>query len=201
MHEVTFTIMRGKVRNRILRFLTNNPNGDMSKYEISKQTCATYPWVRKFLLNLEEMRLVKGTKVLDYPALLRYWQSVIIKSKYREYMVKEPLNLLKNIELPYALTTYQAENLVQNYLFPSRIDIYIKEDDWKQWHDMISKKGLVGKGNMRLLLADEHVFYKSFEKNGLKIVSMPQLIIDLMIEGSVCVEAAELLIKKDMKDV
>ncbi|MFA4935881.1 MAG: hypothetical protein WC568_08605, partial [Candidatus Methanoperedens sp.] len=120
---------------------------------------------------------------------------------YREYMVKEPLKLLKNSKLPYALTTYQAENLIQNYLFPSRIDVYIKEDDWKQWHDMISKKGLVGKGNMRLLLADEHVFYKAFEKNGLKIVSTPQLIIDLMIEGGVCVEAAELLIKKVMKDV
>ena len=168
----------------------------MSKYEIAKQTYATYPWVRKFLLNLEEMRLVKGTRVLDYPALLRYWQSVNIKSKYREYMVKEPLKLLKNSKLPYALTTYQAENLIQNYLFPSRIDVYIKEDDWKQWHDMISIKGLVGKGNMRLLLADEHVFYKSFEKNGLKTVSMPQLIIDLMIEGGVCVEAAELLINK-----
>jgi len=193
--------MRGKVRDRILRFLTNNPGGDMSKYEIAKQTCATYPWVRKFLLNLEEMRLVKGTKVLDYPALLRYWQSVNIKRKYREYMVKEPLKLLKNSKLPYALTTYQAENLIQNYLFPSRIDVYIKEDDWKQWHDMVTKKGLVGKGNMRLLLADEHVFYKSFEKNGLKIVSTPQLIMDLMIEGGVCVEAAELLIKKVMKDV
>jgi len=193
--------MRGKVRDRILRFLTNNPDGDMSKYEIARQTCATYPWVRKFLLNLEEMRLVKGTRVLDYPALLRYWQSVNIKSKYRDYMVKEPLKLLKNSELPYALTTYQAENLIQNYLFPSRIDVYIKEDDWKQWHDMISKKGLVGKGNMRLILADEHVFYKVFEKNSLKIVSTPQLIIDLMIEGGVCVEAAELLIKKVMKDV
>jgi hypothetical protein len=73
--------MRGKVRDRILRVLTNNPLGDMSKYEIARQTCATYPWVRKFLLNLEEMGLVKGTRVLDYPALLRYWQSVNIKEK------------------------------------------------------------------------------------------------------------------------
>jgi len=193
--------MRGKVRDKILRFLTNNPDGDMSKYEIARQTYATYPWVRKFLFNLEEMGLVKGTRVLDYPALLRYWQSVNIKSRYREYMVKEPLKLLKNSKLPYALTTYQAENLIQNYLFPSRIDVYIKEDDWKQWHDIISKKGLVGKGNMRLLLADEHVFYKSFERNGLKIVSTPQLIIDLMIEGGVCVEAAELLVKKVLKNV
>lgn len=193
--------MRGKVRDRILRVLANNPSGDMSKYEIAKQACATYPWVREFFLKLEEKGLVKGTTVLDYPALLRYWQSVHIKYKYREYMVKEPLKLLKNSGLPYALTTYQAENLIQNYLFPSRVDVYIKEEDWQQWHDMISKKGLVGKGNLRLLLAQEHVFYKSFEKDGLEIVSTPQLIIDLMIEGSVCVEAADMLIKKGMKNV
>ncbi|CAG0966044.1 MAG: hypothetical protein OIN84_20805 [Candidatus Methanoperedens sp.] len=193
--------MRGKVRDRILRVLTNNPTGDMSKYEIARQAGATYPWVREFLLKLEGLGVIKGTEVLSYSALLRFWQAFYIQPKYREYMVKEPLKLLKNSKLPYALTTYQAENLIQNYLFPSRIDVYIKEDDWKQWHDMITKKGLVGKGNMRLLLADEHVFYKAFEKNGLKIVSTPQLIIDLMIEGGVCVEAAELLIKKVMKDV
>ncbi len=193
--------MRGKVRDRILRVLANNPFGDISKYEIAKQAGATYPWVREFFLKLEKMGLVKGTGVPDYPALMRYWQSVYVKRKTREYMVREPLKILKDTKLPYALTTYQAENLIQSYLFPSRVDIYIIEDDWKQWHDIISKKGLVGKGNMRLLLADEHVFYKSFEKEGLKIVSTPQLIIDLMIEGGVCIEAAELLIKKVMKDV
>lgn len=193
--------MRGKVRDRILRVLANNPYGNISKYEIAKQAGATYPWVREFLLKLEEMGLVKGTKVLDYPAFLRYWQSVYIKHKYREYMVKEPLKCLKSSKLSYALTTYQAENLIQSYLFPSRTDVYIKEEDWKQWHDAISKKGLVGKGNMRLLLSDEHVFYKSFEKDGLKVVSIPQLIVDLMIEGGVCVEAADLLIKKMIKNV
>ncbi len=54
---------------------------------------------------------------------------------------------------------------------------------------------------LKLLLSDEHVFYNSFEKDGLKIVSMPQLIIDLMNEGGVCVEAAELLIKRTVKNV
>ena len=126
------------------------------------------------------MGLVKGTRVLDYPALLRYWQSVYIKRKTREYMVKEPLKILQDSKLPYALTTYQAENLIQSYLFPSRVDVYIIEDDWKQWHDMISKKGLVGRGNMRLLLVDEHVFYKSFEKNGLKRTDL------LLLQTSAC---------------
>ncbi len=193
--------MRGKIRDRILRILANNPSGDISKYKIARQADCSYPWVREFFLKLAEMELVKGTKVLDYPALLHYWQSVRIKHKHREYMLKDPLEFLKQSYLSYALTTYQAENLVQNYLFPSRVDLYIKESDWEQWHDMLSKKGLVGKGNVRLILSGEHVFYNSFEKDGLKIVSMPQLIIDLMNEGGVCVEAAELLIKRIAKNV
>jgi len=51
------------------------------------------------------------------------------KNKFRSYMVKEPLELLKKTKLDYALTTYQAETIVQRYLFPSRIDIYIREED------------------------------------------------------------------------
>ena len=63
--------MRGKVRDRILRVLANNLSEDMSKYGIARQAGATYPWVREFFLKLEEMGLVKGTTVLDFPALLR----------------------------------------------------------------------------------------------------------------------------------
>ena len=193
--------MRGKIRERMLRILANNSSGSISKYRIAKLADCSYPWVREFFLKLTKMDIVKGTEVLDYPGLLNYWQSHRIKCKHREYMLKDPLKTLKNTSLPYALTTYHAENLVQNYLFPSRVDIYIKENDWGQWHDILSKNGLVGKGNVRLLLSDEHVFYNSFEKDGLKLVSIPQLIIDLMNEGGVCVEAAELLIKRMMKNV
>ncbi|HJH28593.1 MAG TPA: hypothetical protein C5S51_02715 [Methanosarcinaceae archaeon] len=193
--------MRGKIRDRILRIIANNPTGDISKYRIAKLADCSYPWVREFILKLTKIGLMKDTTVLDYLGLLNYWQSHRIKNKYREYMLKEPLKTLKNTSLSYALTTYQAENLVQNYLFPSRVDVYINKSDWDQWHDLLSKNGLVGKGNVRLLLVDEHVFYDSFEKDGLKLVSMPQLIIDLMNEGGVCVEAAELLIKRMMKNV
>jgi hypothetical protein len=51
-----------------------------------------------------------------------------------------------------------------------------------------------------LLQADNHVFYRSFERRGLKIVSLPQLIVDLFGEGSVCVEAAEKLLEKVAED-
>ena len=111
-------------------------------------------------------------------------------------MVKGPLELLKKTKLGYALTTYQAENIVQHYLFPSRVDLYIKESDLDSWHSLMTKNGLYGKGNVRIIIADEHVMYGKRIINGLSIVSMPQLIVDLTNEGGPCKEAAEMLMKK-----
>ena len=111
-------------------------------------------------------------------------------------MVKEPLELLKKSKLDYSLTTYQAENLVQHYLFPSRIDIYIKEEDLDSWHSLMTKNGLYGKGNVRVIVTDEHVMFGRKKISGLFIVSTPQLIIDLIKEGGPCREAADMLMKR-----
>jgi hypothetical protein len=40
------------------------------------------------------------------------------------------------------------------------------------------------------------VFYNSFKRKDLDIVSIPQLIVDLFEEGGVCTEAAEKLLEK-----
>ena len=48
-------------------------------------------------------------------------------------MIQEPLKIIKNLKLDYAITTYFAENVIQKYIFPSRLDIYIKEEDLEKW--------------------------------------------------------------------
>ena len=111
-------------------------------------------------------------------------------------MHKDFLNLLKEHRLQYALTTYQGENIVQHYLFPSRIDVYIRKEDTERLHELTTREGLVGKGNVRFLITDEHIFYKTLERSGLNVVSPPQLIVDLFEEGGVCVEAAEKLLER-----
>jgi hypothetical protein len=112
-------------------------------------------------------------------------------------MIRDPLELIRRTEFRYALTTYQAENLVQHYLFPSRTDLYVPPEEWMKWHDMIvAAGGLVGKGNFRLLFGDNHVFYKAFKRNELTVVSLPQLLVDLITEGGPCLEAAQLLLEK-----
>lgn len=187
--------MRGDKRERILRVLLNSKEA-LSKNEISKRSGCTRQWVIKFVKELQKKKLIKGTNVIERKRLFEYWLKVSKKPrKFRSYMVKEPLELLKKAKLDYALTTYQAENIVQHYLFPSRIDLYIKESDLDRWHNLMTKNGLYGKGNVRIIIADEHVMYEKRIIDGLSIVSIPQLIIDLIKEGGPCQEAAEILMK------
>jgi hypothetical protein len=94
-----------------------------------------------------------------------------------------------------------AENLIQGYLFRSRIDLYILPQDQGEWHAYLSKRGLVGRGNVRTLALDEHVFYNRNKHKNLTTVSIPQLIVDLLKEGGPCTEAAELLMNKMKNDV
>lgn len=193
-------VKRGYVRERILRVLLNNQNEKLTKYKIVKLAKANISWVIEFLRKLEKQGLVDGTMVKDYRGLVTMWKSIRKEPDVREYMVRDILDLLKKTDMKYALTTYSAENLVQKYLFPSRTDFYILKKDQQSWHKMLSEKGLVGKGNVRMLITDEHVFYNSSVRDGLTVVSMPQLIVDLMTEGAVGGEAADMLLEKETKD-
>lgn len=188
---------RGYVREKILRVLLNHSQERLTKYRIVKNSGANISWVIEFLKKLEKMGLVEGTKVKDYRKLVLLWRDLRKRPEFREYMVKKPLELLKKTDLQYALTTYQAENFVQQYLFPSRIDFYIDPKDRERWHRVLTEEGLAGKGNTRVLIEDIHVFYNTSNKTGLKVVSIPQLVVDLLEEGGPCTEAAEMLIKKE----
>lgn len=192
---------RGQVKERILRVLLNNQKEQkLTKYRIVKLAKANISWVIEFLRKLEEHDLVKGTRVKDYRGLITMWKNIRIEPDVREYMVRDILDLLRKTNMKYALTTYAAENLVQKHLFPSRTDFYIQPKDLSKWHNILSEKGLVGKGNVRTLMTDEHVFYNSFVKDDLMVVSIPQMIVDLMSEGLVAAEAADMLIEKEKEN-
>lgn len=188
--------MRGNKKERILRVILSETK-PLSKNSISKKANCTRQWIILFLKELEKKKLIKGTEIKDKKGLIKYWLSIHKKSKkYREYLIKEPLKLLKKTKLDYSLTTYQAENIVQHYLFPSRIDIYIKEEDLQKWHELFTGNGLYGKGNIRVIIEEKDVMYNKRKLNNFFIVALPQLIIDLFTEGGPCEEAAEMLMKK-----
>ncbi|HLD79299.1 MAG TPA: hypothetical protein VJA18_01955 [Candidatus Nanoarchaeia archaeon] len=190
--------MKESVKERIIKVLLIEKN--LSKYKVSKLASASFGWTHEFLKNLEKLKLIKDTKVSNIEGLFSYWIKSHKKPKHREYMIQNPLEILKGINLDYAVTTYYAENVLQRFLFPSRLDVYIKEEDLEKWHKMLTSKGLYGKGNVRILI-DSSGLFKSQKIQELTIVNLPQLILDLKLEGGPCEEAAEILLQKLKKDV
>ena len=193
--------MKGKKRERILRVLLTHSDGSLYQFLVSKEAGCSQPWTHSFLKRLEKKNLIKENQILDIPELFNYWLEINEYPLYREYNIQNPLDLLKKTSLKYALTTYYAESLIQNYLFPSRVEIYIEDKEAIAWHKLLTENGLVGKGNFRLFLEDNHIFYHNIKKEGINIVSIPQLILDLLREKGVAEEAGKMLMAREYHDL
>lgn len=188
---------RGTKNDRIYRILLSHPEGTLTKYKISKLAHAQQTQVSLLLHDLERSHLVSDTRVTNYKGLIRKWSLLHIKFQSQSYMLPDVLDVLKKTKLEYALTTYRAESMVNHYLFPTKTELYIHADDFAFWHNfLVSERALVGGGNMRLRWYDDQVLYNSFFVNGYRIVSIPQLIVDLLKEGGVAVQAAEMMMEK-----
>jgi len=193
--------VKGKKRERILRVLLTHSDGSLYQFLVSKEAGCSQPWTHSFLKRLEKKNLIKENQILDIPELFNYWLEINEYPLYREYNIQNPLDLLKKTSLKYALTTYYAESLIQNYLFPSRVEIYIEDKEAIAWHKLLTENGLVGKGNFRLFLEDNHIFYHNIKKEGINIVSIPQLILDLLREKGVAEEAGKMLMVREYHDL
>ncbi len=85
-------------------------------------------------------------------------------------------------------------------MFLRRFDIYIKIKDDFNWHSYLQNHGVTGKGNFRVLLTDDHIFWKNKKIRNTNVVSIQQLILDLLREGAECEEAADILIRRFYRD-
>jgi hypothetical protein len=186
--------VRGYSKERILRVLLNHDGEDITKYRVAKLAEASEAWTREYTDRLEEKGLMDNTQVLDPRELYHVWKESRIKPNQLTVSLQQPMQLLEDTELEYALTTYQAENLTQGLLFTSTTDFYISPDEIEDWLSIVEERGLLGGGNTRLRVLDSHVFYNAREQDGYTLVSTPQLILDLLDEGGPCEEAAEKLI-------
>lgn len=190
--------MRGTKRERIIRVLLNDPKQDLTKYRVSKLSDISIGWTMEYLGKLEKMAFIEYTEIIDKKGLFSHWVSISRRPRSFDFFVNRPDAMLKRTKLEYALTTYRAETLVNHYLFPSRTDLYINYEDLQKWKELIVDKnnGLVGKGNLRLQIYDDHVFYRKFKRKGLWLASIPQIMHDLKKEGGVCGEAFDMMVDK-----
>lgn len=185
---------RGFTKERIIRVLLNHSEDDLTKYRLAQLADASEPWTRQYTDKLEEKGLVEETTVTNPSELYREWLEQRIRPNQLEVSLQQPMQLLEDTDLKYVLTTYQAENLLQGFLFTSTTDFYIHPDQVGEWLELVEEKGLIGGGNTRIRVLDQHVFYNQQEVQGYSTVSVPQLILDLLGEGGPCEEAAEKLI-------
>lgn len=179
---------------RIYRVLLSRRLDGPTWYRIAKEADVAYGWAHRVLKGLERDGILEGHQVKDPGALFALWASRPDKRVYREYHVQDASSLIKGIDMDYALTGYSAENLIGHYLFPRYQEIYIHEEDALSWHELMTSRGLVGRGNVQVILADEHVFYERDVVDGWPIVSVQQVIVDLYRTGVECAEAADLLV-------
>jgi hypothetical protein len=70
------------------------------------------------------------------------------------------------------------------------------DHELEKWHNYLMNSGYVGKGNVKIYFTDQHVFFEKYEVEGWPVVSIQQLIVDLIREGAECKEAAEILMKR-----
>ena len=193
---------RGYKIERIYRILLSKRGKRKRRtwYQIAKEGNVSYGWAHKILSDLQDKKIIQGSIVKKPRRLFEIWSNHQLDIPYKEYHIQRPKNVIKEVKLYYAFTTYIAENIIGNYLFPRLYDIYIYEEHLLDWHSILSKKGYVGKGNVRILLSDKHVFRDRKIVDGWPIVSIQQIIVDLMREGGECGDAADLLIKRFYND-
>lgn len=187
---------RGFKKERLHRVLLNHPGGDQSRYEIAKQADVSSSWAYEYLDQLANEGIVEDTVVLDPPALYERWRETRVEPNSVQVSLQQPLDRIRETGLDYALTTDEAEQFHQGFLFPSTTALYVREADIEAWLNMVEKGGFVGGGNTELRATDEHVFYNGQTVDDGTTVSVPQLIVDLLDEDGPAVEAANRLLAR-----
>lgn len=187
---------RGFKKEGLLRLLLNNPDGTLTKRKLGREVDTSASWTVNFTNQRAEEGLIEGTTVLDPRGLYDYWRDVRVSPSKVSVSLQSPVEAIQEFGAEHAFTTYRAENAHQGFLFTSNTAVYVRPDDAAEWNSFIEENGLVGGGNTEFRIADDGVFYNAETASGIRTVSVPQLIVDLLAEGGPCEEAAERLIER-----
>jgi len=185
---------RGFKKERLHRVLLNHPDGELSRYEISQRANVSKGWAYEYFGQLESAGFICDAAVQDLDGLYHHWLDTRIEPNTVRVSFQEPLAQIREASLDYALTTYEAEQVHQRFLFSSSTDLYVRDGDILTWLTIIEENGLIGGGNTEFRATDEHVFYNAQTVDDVTTVSCPQLIVDLLDEGGPAAEAATRLI-------
>ena len=108
---------------RIYQVLLSIPYKKRTPYSIAKLTGISPSWVYYVLDILESKGLIVDTEVIQPRELLLDWANRPGRRRFREYHIRNPEKVLLRSQIEYVLTSYFAENLVGQYLFPRYFDV------------------------------------------------------------------------------
>jgi hypothetical protein len=205
-------------RDRILRYLLGSQLGPHrgcyasvdSLYALWKASeVPSYASVHETITLLTDLDFVDAeqpTRIKNPSAVYRWWAEASVPPKVHSFHVSSPTEAAATLEtarIPYAVTTYYAENAWASHLFPRRFDTYVKTQDMQIARKVLLQHGAqLGGTNFRLLAADAHLMKEAEEcrphypGTPYRLAPLPQVIVDLLQERGSAVEAAELLLER-----
>ena len=152
--------------------------------------------------HLEKKR---GIKIINWKKLLGSWtytasigenkKAEFLAAERPQYLIKKISNLLKNEG--YAFTLFSATEIISPYVAPDNVHLYILNEKGDKISKIFIKADFIPaeKGNIICYLVNKSHFYGHLEIRGAKIISLPQLYIDLKSYGGRGDMAAEQIFK------
>lgn len=196
-----------KTTQDIIRVLLNEKNKKLKLRELASKAKVSLGMTVRIVNALEScgyLEKKRGIKVVNWENLLKSWAyTVSIKENPRieflgaerpQYLIKKISQLLgKEV---YAFTLFSATEIILPYVAPNKVHLYILKDREKKISDIFVKSGIMPaeEGNIVCYLVDEKHFYGSYEARNIKIISLPQLYVDLISYGGRGEEAAEQIV-------
>ncbi len=186
---------------RVVRWLLIEPDRSWTLADLAARTGLSLGFVSRVLKTLARDayidRIRAGSRVRDRDALLDAWASATPPREHRQErvaLVGRVDDLLRTIRearvsSPYALTAEAAADQIAPFARYSRVEVYVA--DVSEWDRALGLTAVPRGGNLVLIEpADLGVFDGSFDRSGLRLVSRPQLFVDLVRRGGVASEAA-----------
>lgn len=180
----------------------------MTLRELAQKAGLSIGMASKIIKALEatgHIRQQRGILVVHRERLLKSWAYTVSVNEYEKiefmgaerapFLIQKVSQLLKNE--PYALTLFSATEIVAPYVAPDKVHLYLLKGNEKKVSSLFLKEGIIPaeKGNIVCYLVDQHHFYGQQKIRGVKVISFPQLYVDLLSYGGRGEEAAEQVLK------
>lgn len=186
---------------RVVRWLLIEPQRSWTLEDMAARTGLTLGFVSRVFKSLARdayMDRARGdNRVRDRDGLLDAWASAPRpKDAVSERVATVPSteNLLQMIRgssngARYAVTAEAAADRIAPFARYSRVEMYV--DDVAGWDRSLGLTAVPRGGNLVLIKpSDAGVFDGAFERDGLQLVSRPQLYVDLVRRGGAAADAA-----------